>query len=330
MTRALPVARALPIALLLAVAAAPAAPPAAAAEAKFSLELRTETPKVALGRTIKLAVALKSACARAVPVPDLKIGSPSNIVLYVRTGARSGQISRLLGKYSGSKFVPEPAGLGKELKRGETITGALDVPAIVLGKVEFTAVFLGLDRALQPEPLESKPVTVTVEPGPGGETRVGAKIRTSKGAMTAELYPARAYNTVNNFLTLAGSGFYSDRVFHRVLKDFMVQTGDPRGDGTGGPGWCIPAEFNDVKHEKGVLSMARESQHVNTAGSQFFIMHGTNPGLDRQYTAFGKVVEGMDVVDALATVPVRMGSGGEMSEPVERPKLEGVELVLLK
>ena len=125
--------------------------------------------------------------------------------------------------------------------------------------------------------------------------------------MKAELYPEKAPNTVNNFISLIKKGFYDGLIFHRVISGFMIQGGCPDGIGTGGPGYSIRGEFsqngfaNDLKHEPGVLSMAR-SMALDSAGSQFFIMHKTSPHLDGAYAAFGKVVEGMDVVDKIADV----------------------------
>ncbi len=124
----------------------------------------------------------------------------------------------------------------------------------------------------------------------------------------AELYPSVAPNTVNNFISLVNKGFYDDLIFHRVISGFVIQGGDPNGIGTGGPGYSIKGEFsrngfkNDLKHEAGVLSMAR-SMMPNSAGSQFFIMHKDAPSLDGSYAAFGKVIEGMDIVDKIANVP---------------------------
>ena len=123
----------------------------------------------------------------------------------------------------------------------------------------------------------------------------------------AELYPEIAPNTVNNFISLVSSGFYDGLIFHRVIKGFMIQGGDPQGTGMGGPGYSIKGEFlrngvaNNLKHGRGVLSMAR-AMSPNSAGSQFFIMHASAPHLDGQYAAFGAVTEGMDVVDAIAAV----------------------------
>ena len=123
--------------------------------------------------------------------------------------------------------------------------------------------------------------------------------------MKAELYPDVAPNTVNNFISLVKKGFYDGLVFHRVIRGFMIQGGCPQGTGMGGPGYSIKGEFsyngfaNELKHTPGVLSMAR-AMNPNSAGSQFFIMHETSPHLDGQYAAFGKVTEGMDVVNKIA------------------------------
>ena len=123
----------------------------------------------------------------------------------------------------------------------------------------------------------------------------------------AELYPEIAPITVNNFLSLVNKGFYNGLTFHRVIKGFMIQGGDPEGTGCGGPGYCIKGEFtsngfrNDLKHTAGVLSMAR-TMIPDSAGSQFFLMHKDSPHLDGQYAAFGKVIEGMEVVNKIAEV----------------------------
>ncbi len=126
--------------------------------------------------------------------------------------------------------------------------------------------------------------------------------------MKAELYPEIAPNTVNNFISLINKGFYDGVIFHRVIRGFMLQGGDPEGTGTGGPGYEIKGEFsnngfkNDLKHTPGVLSMAR-TMIPDSAGSQFFIMHKAAPHLDGEYAAFGKITEGMDVVNRIAEEP---------------------------
>lgn len=142
---------------------------------------------------------------------------------------------------------------------------------------------------------------------------------TTAGTITAELYPEIAPNTVNNFISLAGKGFYDGLIFHRVIKGFMIQGGDPDGVGTGGPGYSIKGEFssngfkNDLKHTEGVLSMARSAM-PDSAGSQFFIMHKAAPHLDGEYAAFGKVIEGMDVVDAIASTQTTLGDVPAVSQ----------------
>ena len=151
---------------------------------------------------------------------------------------------------------------------------------------------------------------------------------TNGDVMKAELYPEIAPNTVNNFISLVQKGFYDGLIFHRVISGFMIQGGDPQGTGMGGPGYSIKGEFamngvrNDLKHTRGVLSMAR-SMMPNSAGSQFFIMHANAPHLDGQYAAFGKVVEGLDVVDKIASVRT-----GWQDKPVEEQKIQSMTVDL--
>ncbi len=148
------------------------------------------------------------------------------------------------------------------------------------------------------------------------------------GIIKAELYPEVAPNTVNNFIHLVQKGFYNGLIFHRVIRGFMIQGGCPNGTGMGGPGYTIQGEFayngvkNDLKHEAGVLSMAR-AMHPDSAGSQFFIMHENSPHLDGQYAAFGKVVEGMDIVNRIAGVKT-----DRSDRPLEEQKIEEVSVEL--
>ena len=128
------------------------------------------------------------------------------------------------------------------------------------------------------------------------------------GIIKLELYPDIAPQTVRNFVSLARKGFYDGLTFHRIIPGFMIQGGDPNGNGSGGPGYCIKGEFtingfeNNLKHTRGVISMARLNKPYDSAGSQFFIMHADAPHLDGAYAAFGMVIEGMDVVDRIASV----------------------------
>jgi peptidyl-prolyl cis-trans isomerase B (cyclophilin B) len=156
-----------------------------------------------------------------------------------------------------------------------------------------------------------------------------AVLKTSAGEMVVEFWPEVAPKTVENFKTLARKGFYDGTAFHRVIKGFMIQGGDPLTKdpskeamwGTGDPGYKIKAEFNDRKHVRGVLSMAR-SQHPDSAGSQFFICHGVADSLDGKYTAFGKLIKGDDVLEKIATTKT-----GPNDRPLERVTLESVKIV---
>ncbi len=142
--------------------------------------------------------------------------------------------------------------------------------------------------------------------------------------MKAELYPEIAPVSVNNFISLIQKNYYDGLIFHRVIRGFMIQGGCPDGTGMGGPGYTIPGEFNqngfknDLKHTEGVLSMAR-AMHPDSAGSQFFIMHKTSPHLDGAYAAFGKVIEGMDIVNKIAEVPTNFSD-----RPLEEQRIKSM------
>jgi peptidyl-prolyl cis-trans isomerase B (cyclophilin B) len=160
-----------------------------------------------------------------------------------------------------------------------------------------------------------------------------AVIKTAYGEMTLAFWPEVAPKTVENFKKLAREGFYDGTAFHRIIKGFMIQGGCPntkegaRGmPGTGDPGYKVKAEFNAKPHVRGVISMAR-SASPDSAGCQFFICHGNASFLDRQYTAFGQLVGGDDVLERIASVPTRAGGGGERSTPVDRIEVTKVTIV---
>jgi peptidyl-prolyl cis-trans isomerase B (cyclophilin B) len=143
------------------------------------------------------------------------------------------------------------------------------------------------------------------------------------GEMVIEFYPEKAPNHVRNFKWLTDHNFYNGVKFHRVIKGFMIQGGDPQGTGMGGPGWTVNAEFNDISHVKGVLSMARTND-PNSAGSQFFICHGSPAHLNGQYTVFGKVIKGLDIIDKIAETEV---AGPQGSSPVKPVYMKTVKIV---
>lgn len=159
------------------------------------------------------------------------------------------------------------------------------------------------------------------------DTSVTAVLKTTAGDIKLQFYPDTAPRHVENFLTLAAKGFYDGTIFHRVIPGFMIQGGCPDGTGMGGPGYKVDQEFNDIHHERGILSAAR-SQDPNSAGSQFFLCHGDAGFLDKQYTAYGKMIEGDEALDTIANAPCRRG--GEGSSPVEPVTIESIEIIRAK
>jgi len=190
------------------------------------------------------------------------------------------------------------------------------------------------DAMSKPAAKPAKPAGKAMKATPKAADEV-AVLETSKGRMVAEFWEKDAPQTVANFKKLARQGFYDGTGFHRIIKGFMIQGGDPKSKsptasdlGTGGPGYTINDEFNDHAHVKGVLSMANVGQ-PNSAGSQFFIMHGTAPSLDHHYTGFGHLIAGMDVLDKIASSPTGPNPSmpGENSKPMDWTTLKSVKIM---
>jgi peptidyl-prolyl cis-trans isomerase B (cyclophilin B) len=201
---------------------------------------------------------------------------------------------------------------------------------------KFTPIFLSLALAFTScqtqsiDPLkttESKPIPMNANPS--DEVAV---IKTDEGEIVVSLWPDVAPKTVENYKKLANEGFYDGTAFHRIVKGFMIQGGDPLSKkddpmvGTGGPGYKIKAEFNGRSHTRGVISMAR-SQDPDSAGSQFFICLGDAKFLDRQYTAFGELIKGDDILEKIGSTPTTSGGGGEKSKPTKRVGVESIRVV---
>jgi peptidyl-prolyl cis-trans isomerase B (cyclophilin B) len=172
------------------------------------------------------------------------------------------------------------------------------------------------------------------ETSPMNSSNEVAVIKTSEGDMVVQFWTDAALNTIQNFKKLARQRFYDGTIFHRVVKGFMIQGGDPNSKdpakensyGEGGPGYKIKAEFNDHQHERGVISMAREPD-PDSAGSQFFICLAPIHRLDHRYTTFGKLIKGEDVLEKIGNTPVTKNSMGEMSKPTKRVVIERIEIV---
>lgn len=217
------------------------------------------------------------------------------------------------------------------MKRSLILLGVFVAVALAVG------IFLRAD-----DPAGNQPNNVTGEMEPemsettddGNEKKnpIVTIVMEDGGEIEIELFPEIAPNTVNNFVSLARSGYYDGTIFHRVIPGFMIQGGDPEGTGRGGPGYSIRGEFsangfnNDLRHSRGVISMAR-TQEPNSAGSQFFIMVADSPHLDRQYAAFGRVRSGIEVVDRIVATPRNAADRPQQDQRMERVTVEefGVE-----
>lgn len=204
--------------------------------------------------------------------------------------------------------------------------------SIMLGCLAGLLLVAANARSQDPAPIATPSPTMTPSSSPAANEV--AVITTSEGEMVAEFWPDVAPATVENFKKLARQGFYDGTAFHRIVKGFMIQGGDPLTKdpskesrwGTGDPGYKIKAEFNKKSHERGVLSMARSSD-PDSAGSQFFICLANVNRLDGQYTTFGKVIKGDDVLGKLGDIETAMSGGGEKSKPTKRVAVESIKIV---
>jgi peptidyl-prolyl cis-trans isomerase B (cyclophilin B) len=281
----------------------------------FKISASTVQDEVIIGDWIELDFVVTNLVSTDVKIikPILDIDSVSFAIEY--TPILSGDDKPLTKKFVYSVITPsvfehkrdklETVALGKYGTPESEVKTRFNIPAVALGTWQITVYYQG---GRYPE--RAEPVTVRVT-APETETDKSSKIlsgdltaiiETSMGNMTVRFFFNDAPNTVMNFIGLAKQEFYNNLNFHRIIKGFMIQGGCPKGNGTGGPGYSIKAEFNSNKHLKGTLSMARSPQSIDSAGSQFFICHVDVPKLDNQYTTFGQLIEGMDVLEAIANV----------------------------
>lgn len=207
---------------------------------------------------------------------------------------------------------------------------------IAVGIVVFVLFFVIIQFNKVETPIITETVSPTIINSPTPDMKINknlptdsqgkkytALLKTSKGEIIIELNSNMTPKTVNNFITLAKKDFYNNTIFHRVIKGFMIQGGDPKGDGTGGPGYKFDDEAFEGEYSRGTIAMANSGP--NTNGSQFFIMHA-DYALPKNYVIFGKVIKGMDVVDAIANVPVESNGMGEQSKPIDPIKVLTIKI----
>lgn len=285
----------------------------------FAADLEVETSidkdKVAVGEDVVFTVTITNNGTTPRKMKGLTFGKGGlEVAVTMGTGVSPKPIhyvyTHIVGDASRPQFPAE-----ETLAPGKSITGSAKVPALVPGVMTLSGILWGKTKL-------QKSVSLDVT-GKGREVQV--KIETSEGDMQARFYTGVAPNTVAHFIRAARDGFYNGLTFHRIIKGFMIQGGDPSGDGTGGPGYNLPAEFNKKLHLRGVLSMARAS-NPDSAGSQFFIMDGKSPSLDGQYTGFGELVSGKETLAKIVNLPVR-SNGRERSTPLNPPKIKKMTVV---
>jgi cyclophilin family peptidyl-prolyl cis-trans isomerase len=222
--------------------------------------------------------------------------------------------------YDHKKNNMEQITLGKTGTPEAEFKTKFNIPTVTLASWQIKAYYQGGSEIVSSEPLDFKIIPPKSEKGEIKDGELTATIETSKGNMSCRFFFDAAPNTVLNFVKLAKDGFYNNLIFHRIIKGFMIQGGDPQGTGGGSPGYSIKAEFNKNKHLKGTLSMARSS-HNDSAGSQFFICLQPQQRLDNQYTTFGELLEGTDVLDAIGSVKT-----GANDRPLENVTIKKVSL----
>ena len=305
--------------VLAAVAVADAAPE----RPPFEVTLEISKDRCRLLEELTVEVDVRSLMTKKLELRPIRLATVS-VVLRLTEGEKTFRLARIYGRTTSAEIVLEhqPA-VG--VARNKKISGTFKITAIRPGKYEVVAEYHGAEEL---EMVESKPVTLTVDAPPDGK-RMVALITTGAGTMTAELDPDRAFNTVHEFVVNSRSRYYGKpMVFFRVVKGFMAQVGDKTNTGGHHAGHLIPAEFNDLKHEKGVLSMARATP-PDSGGAQFFVMHGTSAGLDGKYAAFGKVVDGLEVIDKICDAEVTQNpNSGEMSKPKDPVSLDQIAIVV--
>jgi peptidyl-prolyl cis-trans isomerase B (cyclophilin B) len=265
-----------------------------AADGDLVLEAALETKSVKLGDDAVLLLTLTNRTASPAKVPSLRLARDS---ISVRVAAANGPsvVTRLYGSFleneAGELEFRAEETLPRQIAPGASLQGRVAVPALVTGTLTFTAI-LGDGGASR---IEAKPVSADVQ----GHQRVGVQVETTRGPMRIDLDPAAAYGSVASYWTLARDGFFDGLPFHRVVPGALAQTGDPRGKGTGGPGWYVPGETPVTAATRGDVGLARGA-HADSAGSQWFVVAGREATVAGGYVRIGTVVDGLETIDLLA------------------------------
>lgn len=290
---------------------------ARAQEAKVDVTVTAKKAEVELGADIELEVTVKNVGKDPAEILELTFDKQSVSFELTPPGAK-----KPFKDVQIHDDVHKPHAYAKKtVKAGEALTKTFTVPAVAAGEWEVVALYSGAGKS----DLGSDPLKVKVKEKDGA-TEICAKMRTNLGPLTIRFFPQEALGHVLNFVRLAKDGFYDAKSFHRVVRSEnmgVIQGGCPLGNGMGGPGYNIPAEFNDMPHLKGRLSMARRGDSIDSAGSQFFLCTKPCPHLDKNYTVFGEVVKGLDVLASMGEVRIQ---GGEDGAPVDKLTMESVRI----
>lgn len=298
------------------------------------LSVVPEKTEVALGDDIVFRVKLTNDGSEKATVNLPRLDRRSVSFRVRRADGSVATVTRIHADLSmRGEFVYEPQET-KELAPGESLDATIPTVAVEAGKLTFTGTYV---RQGAPA-IASEPVEVTVTPADAAKPRLGVKIDTTHGALTVGFRPDVAYNTVESFASLVKRDYFTGVKFHRIVKGFMAQGGDPQGTGEGGPGYMIPLEAtNKLRHVRGIMSMAR-TPVPDSAGSQFFLMFTKYPSLDpvpgkpggEGYTIFGEMVEGEETLKKLENVPCGPGADGNISAPKELVAIKTATLVGVK
>jgi len=298
--------------------------PATKPVAQPKLEVTVKAPeKVTLGEDLEISISVKNVGEAATPMRAIQLSSHS---AFLEVSGRRWKQPFAILRFPGGIPNLTPAAQ-TPLAAGQVLEGKLTITTVETGAFELRVGVTGhvpypLPRGLKVKPFYSAKLKVDVRPSKEGAVRYQVVMKTNHGEVRLSLDDEAAPCSVRNFVTLIRKDFYSGLKFHRVIKGFMIQGGDPKGDGSGGPGYSIPAEFSRTRqHKPGALAMARTG-HPHTAGSQFYVCLGSPKHLDGQYTIFGQVVEGQSVIDAIGALPV-----GAADKPTTDAVMETLTLV---